>query len=399
MSLIRYKAIKPNGTIYKGITNLDSGSDIRSFVKNEGGQLISWKEERPKKFKYNLKIQDSINMFRHLATMAKLKIPLLDAIHMLNHTANSKALIEFSKVLSFCISRGSSISQTLINNFKNVDPLIVSTLSAAEKSGSFEKAFQTLAQYYTWKKAYKLKIQNAIRYPFLCFLVVLATLIFLLSFLVPKMKPLILQNPASNLNLSTKSLFFLHNFFSGGVSQTSFYFFLFTFFSAIFLLLYLKKILKFQYDIFYKIPIIRNIFILIYQENFFKILHLQLKSNKNLQDALRDAKETLPKGYPSNQVTKILNGLDKGYPLSHIVQRLNFDPVVSQLIYLGEAAGSYEKAFENAAAVLSEKTALFFEKITAYLQPLLILFISFILIWMVYALFYPLYENIINMNL
>ncbi len=399
MSLIRYKAIKSDGMVYRGLTNLKTSTEIRSYVKDEGGKLISWKEEKPKKFKYNLKLQDSINMFTHLATMAKLKIPLIESIHMLDHGANSKELIEFSKSLSFCINRGSSFSEALINNFKNVDPIIISTISAAEKSGSFEKAFRNLIDYYTWRKSYKIKIQNAIRYPFLCFLVVLSTLIFLMTFLVPKMKPLILENSEYNLNFSTKSIFYLHDIFSGGTTQTYFTFLAFTIFSFITLPYILKKILKLQYDIFYKIPFIKNIFILIFQENFLKILYLQLKANKNLQDALLDAKETLPKGYPKKQVIKILDGLDKGYPLSHIFQKIKFDPVVSQLIYLGEAAGSYEKAFEDASTVLAEKTSLFFERITTYLQPLLILFISFILIWMVYALFYPLYENIISMNI
>tara|TARA_R110002050_G_scaffold54754_2_gene123856 strand:- start:7954 stop:9153 length:1200 start_codon:yes stop_codon:yes gene_type:complete len=399
MPFIHYKAIKSDGKIYKGSLNCENVAELNSYVKENGWRLIYWKKSRFKKFDYDLSLQDSINLFMHLGTMCKLKIPLLQAIHMLDTPSSNKKMVVFSKYISFCIQRGYLLSDILSTNFKKVDPTVISLIKTGEQTGKFALAFESIKNYFIWKKAYKEKIINAVRYPLICLAVVLSTFLFLILFLVPKVKPMLLQNQDYSLSLSTKFVFRVHEVLTQENNILLIGFFCFTLFIVSFLFVKLIKILKFQYDIFYKIPFFGSIFWRFFQENFFKNLSLQIESNKNLQDALVDIKNIFPSKVITSKINTLLNSLDNGYSLSLALQKLKFDPAVVQMVYLGEAEGSFETAFKNISHYLSEKSERLFNKFMAYLQPVLILIVSFVLIWVIYALFYPLYENIINMNL
>lgn len=145
-------------------------------------------------------------------TLLSASVPMSRALDIIEKTEKNKTLKDIIQRLRRSVSEGKLLSQALAEQPHHFDSMLVSTVKAGEATGKLTDLLESMAGFYGRRHDQRQKIQGAMAYPALLFLVTILVITFVLGYVMPSFL-VFFEESGQILPLSTRMLIALTEFF------------------------------------------------------------------------------------------------------------------------------------------------------------------------------------------
>ena len=326
---------------------------------------------------------------RELATLLGAGIPLLDALHTLieQHGGAMKTALQR---LTDSVASGLSLAQAMEEQPQTFDPLSVSIVRVGQNSGNLEEALARLASFQSKSHRLVSRLTTALVYPAMVCGVGLAVTVFLMTYVVP--------NLLATLQQGGKPLPALTALVKAGSDLLVGYWWLLIG-AAIGLAAAVRLVLatrsgRWHFDrLVLRIPLVGQ---LVRKENTSRmavVMAALLRADVPFVEAVGITRQTLRnqlvRAALADYAEAVLAGKDVAAPLraSGI-----FPPMVVQMLCVGQQAGNLEEMLEQLAAGYEQEVDIATTRLTAVLEPLLIVILAVVVGSIALATLLPILE-------
>lgn len=363
--------------------------------------ILEIKEEKESfriDFKRKIKIDNKkINLlFYELNLMLQSNINFSDALDILIKNRKDKDIVKLLQIIKESFSSGKSIDENL-KEF-NINHLVISFLRNCQNSGNITLNINALSKLLIENSELKKSFYKAISYPIFLFITFFLSIVTIFTFVIPKFKTIFLQ-VKDELPLATKILLVFENFFV----NYSFYFFCFFSFIIIFIIYFYKQNTKFEYFIdkfmIRKIVLFKDIYLNMQLYKFFLLIDIMLKSNYEFHKAFISSKLLLKNKYLLDKIYIIDNLLQNGKSINNSFSKTKlFDDIVLNLINTGEISNSLVITIDEIKKIYKNRFDDKMSFLISLIQPIFLVTIMGLILWIVLAIFMPIWNmgNMIN---
>ena len=353
-------------------------------------------EEDKKTFDFNYFNKKSISdkklnlLFYELNLMLQANININDALDILIKNKKDKNILEFLKAIKYSLSNGKSISENL-DNFK-LNHIVLSFLEISQTYGNLASNIKALSQLLIEDSQIKKSFIKAISYPIILIISFFISLISIFTFVIPKFK-MIFEQSENQLPLATeillKTQYILENY--------SYFIFLFLLMFISGIIFFYKYNKKFEYLIHKliveKIILIKDVYLNMQLYKLFLVIDIMLKSNYEFHKAFISSKILLKNKYLLDKITLIDNLLQNGKSINDSFLKTNiFDDIVLNLINTGEISNSLSITIDEIRKIYKNR---FYDKmnlLTSLIQPIFLIVMMGLILWIVLAIFMPIWN-------
>ncbi|MFX4218158.1 type II secretion system F family protein [Aliarcobacter butzleri] len=363
--------------------------------------ILEIKEEKESfkiDFKRKIKIDNKkINLlFYELNLMLQSNINFSDALDILIKNRKDKDIVKLLQIIKESFSSGKSIDENL-KEF-NINHLVISFLRNCQNSGNITLNINALSKLLIENSELKKSFYKAISYPIFLFITFFLSIVTIFTFVIPKFKTIFFQ-VKDELPLATKILLVFENFFV----NYFFYFFCFFSFIIIFIIYFYKQNAKFEYFIdkfmIRKIVLFKDIYLNMQLYKFFLLIDIMLKSNYEFHKAFISSKLLLKNKYLLDKIYIIDNLLQNGKSINNSFSKTKlFDDIVLNLINTGEISNSLVITIDEIKKIYKNRFDDKMSFLISLIQPIFLVTIMGLILWIVLAIFMPIWNmgNMIN---
>lgn len=363
--------------------------------------ILEIKEEKESfkiDFKRKIKIDNKkINLlFYELNLMLQSNINFSDALDILIKNRKDKDIVKLLQIIKESFSNGKAIDENL-KEF-NINHLVISFLKNCQNSGNITLNINALSKLLIENSELKKSFYKAISYPIFLFITFFLSIVTIFTFVIPKFKTIFFQ-VKDELPLATKILLVFENFF---VNYSFYLFSLFGFF-IIFIIYFYKQNPKFEYFIdkfmIRKIVLFKDIYLNMQFYKFFLLIDIMLKSNYEFHKAFISSKLLLKNKYLLDKIYIIDNLLQNGKSINNSFSKTKlFDDIVLNLINTGEISNSLVITIDEIKKIYKNRFDDKMSFLISLIQPIFLVTIMGLILWIVLAIFMPIWNmgNMIN---
>lgn len=325
-----------------------------------------------------------------LATLIKAGIPLLRSLEIIEKGVSNPFFGEVLGEIRKKIAEGGTFSKAL-RDYANVFPWIwVNLVEVGEATGKLPECLEEIAHYQESAARIQSKVVTAFFYPGILTVAVLGAVTFLLIFIVPKFSAIFeaqgLPLPVITQIVVGISNVVRHQALLLGIIVAI----------LIGLLIFVQKSPKLRknYDLFMlSFPIFGGLLLHVAVVRFSKALSTLLRSGVQILKALEISGKLLENKFLEEKVLEVSQAVKAGQGLGAQMESKKVFPVfMTQLVTIGEESGQIEKFLNLIATFYEEGIDDFLARLSAMLEPVLLLFMGGIIGVVVIAMFLPIIE-------
>ena len=332
-----------------------------------------------------------IDFTRQMATLLNSGIKLTEALSVLILQSSD---VRFKNALTDIRDRvvtGESFTDALKDYSDYFDVVYISMVRVGEVTGTLGENFSTIATFMEKRQRVESKVLTAMIYPMVLILFCIMAIIVLTTFVIPKIAEQIART-GQELPWITKGLM--------NVSYILRSWWLLPFLLAVFGIVFvLKKFLKTRRGAYMRDKLILSLPLfgpLLKQRvvaRFASTLSTLLGSGLAMAESLRVVAEVTGNSLMRQAIQqareRILAGADIATPLrdSGVI-----DPAIAHMVAVGEKSGELEKMLKSISQNLEASTDVVIERISAVVEPLIIIFMAAIIGVIAYATILPILE-------
>lgn len=403
MPVYEYTAINAGGKTVTGIIDADNESDAREKLRSSNVFPATITEAydtghspgKRKRFQNfslfsGIKARELSTTTRQLATLVGAGFPLVSAIYSLIPQTDSLALKKVLSRLKDSIEEGNSFAEALADFPDVFSPLFVNMIRAGEASGTLEIVLERLAEINENRQVQKNRIIAILAYPVVMTILGFSILIFLLISIVPEFTS-IFSDMNQALPLPTQIIKFISDRLS-----SYWWVLLILIITGYTALNRLKKTAKGNYLIdktILRLPGIKTLAIKIVVARFSRTLGSLLENGIPMLTALDIVKNIAGNVLIAEAVQSASQKVEKGMGLGISLEEAGiFPPLSVQMIKVGEQSGDLEKMLLKTADVFENEVESTLISLTSILQPLLVVFMGIVILFIVLAIVLPIFE-------
>lgn len=401
MVVFRYNGRSIEGAIKKG--TIDAASKTQAVQKLREMKINPREVEESKSilhkelsFGAKVKNQDFVIYVRQFATLIRAGVSIVESTRILADQTKSKPLKKALNNVEEDVRTGLTFSDAAAK-YPNVFPgVFVNMIRAGEATGNLDTSLDRLAMSLEKQFAIKKKVQSTMTYPVILLILTFGVAGFLMLTVVPQFVDMF-DDMGAELPTITKIVMAMSEFL-----QSSWYVIIIAFvlFVSIFMYLF-KNNKKFNFGVYYAIMRM-PVFGQLVQKSSIARVTRTLSSLFSSSVPILQALTIVEKVSGNPVIGKVLNeakrSLEKGSTLSAPLQESwIFPPLVTQMTLIGEQTGSLDYMLEKVATFYEEEVDRTVDTLKSLIEPLMILFLAFIVGGIVMAIMIPmfsLYEQI-----
>jgi len=401
MSTFAYKVRDRTGKIFTGNMEGENRNSVVSRLREMDYFITSVSEKRGNilfskqiNLFQSIKFRDLTIFYRQFSTMVNAGLTLVNSLDILIEQVENKALSNVITLIKSDVEAGSTLADAMAKHPQAFSELYLSMVRAGEIGGVLDEILNKIADLMEKEYALRQKVKSAMAYP--VFITGAATLmgIFMLTFILPQFVGVFAQF-GGELPFLTQILVTATNLFNR-------YWYIFFVVIAALVAAFLAYIKtpngKLNFDKFkLSAPIFGEINRKSAVARFTRILGTLIKSGVPILEALQVSSNAIGNLVVSSAVlgakTKIKEGQSISGPLAASGV---FPPMVTQMIMVGEESGELEEMLINVAKFYDEEVDRTVEKLTAIIEPVMMLGIALVIGVMVIAMYLPIF-NMVNL--
>ena len=345
--------------------------------------------------KYKIPALQLASVSKDLSIYLNAGISLPNAIKLINERYRTdKKLNPFFESIGNLLSEGKNFYTALESqNIVQIPEFFLQSIKVSEDGGILKNVLLELSNYLI--KEYKLKkqISQSMTYPIFIIVVSVFMVTFMLSFIVPKITDIFVQNgqelPAITTFVVNSGNFMGNHFISLLV-------FIVVFISFFGIALRKSSEFKYKFDTFLlSVPFIGNIIELNELSRFAYMNAILLKSGVPVVKAFKMSSNTLSNEVIKKLFTEASLKVVEGERLSKILELskiYKIDIAFIQAIAIGEETSQLESILENLAELYSSKNSDKLGSFLTLLEPMLMLVVGGIIGFIVIAMLLPIFS-------
>lgn len=333
----------------------------------------------------------SITIFsRELASLLRAGVPILTAIDIISQQSEDLKLRELLHIVSSAIRDGEAFSSVLSRYPAIFPALYVAMIRAGENSGALPEALVRIADYRVKQEEIISKFKMASIYPILMAIIGLATVIFMLTFVMPRLMQIFLRI-GQELPLPTQILISVSTILRERWQV------------VLLLLLALLLILRGQAKtktgklsmslLKLRLPVFGKFIVKGELARFCRTLELLIQNGVPILKALKITIPVLDNEVIKNKFLQSYSELEQGGSFGKSLKNSPlFPPFMCNLIVVGEESGKLDEALAEIAASYEKDVDEGVKIMSSLLEPIMILAMGLIVGFIVIAMLLPIFE-------
>tara|TARA_R110001592_G_scaffold198448_1_gene446664 strand:+ start:21861 stop:23072 length:1212 start_codon:yes stop_codon:yes gene_type:complete len=399
MAAFEYKALDPKGKQKKGVMEADSARQVRQQLREKGFAPLSVDQTTEKQSATNLfsskrrlSVKELALLTRQIATLIQSGIPIEETLSAVASQSEKTNVRSMLLAVRAKVLEGYTLADSF-GEFPVAFPnLYRSTVAAGEHAGHLDLVLNRLADYTEARQQARQKIQLAAIYPVILAFVAITIVVFLLTYVVPDIIEVFVNN-GQELPPLTQGLLAVSDF----LAKWGLAIFVLMVIASIAFKAGLKKD-KFRFA-FHKrllyMPFIKKISRGSNTSQFASTLSILNSSGVPLVDAMRIAAEVLSNDCLKASLIEAAVKVSEGGNLHHSLEQTGyFPPMMIHMIASGESSGELDQMLERTARHQESDLQGLIETIVGLFEPLMLLFMGGVVMIIVLAIMLP----ILNMS-
>jgi len=390
MQYFMYKVKDDAGRTLYGLIEGQTKDDIKKRLRRPNLFFISARPYHLQKlFKSRVKFQTLIMFTNRLSSLIEAGIPILSAMDILWRQSEDQTIQLVVSYMKRQLEEGNKISTTM-EYFPRIFPVVYRALiRVGETSGAMTPILRKLTEFLEYKAKIILRTKKATFYPSIVVVFSVLVILGMFMFVVPTFQKLLLKLDVDLpvltkviLEISTKMRtwgFFITVVFGGmGLYMT---------------LNYLRRNPRVAAKIdgmVLKIPYFGHIFLTISLSQYIRSLSILLEAGVPLIESLTVANSTTGNQKIAQELDGIKNDAEQGVSLYEGFKKIKDIPVMLiEMIGIGESTGMMSQILEKVNRHFDEEIEYNIDRFLTMLEPLLIIFVGFIVIITLLSIYLP----------
>ena len=401
MPTFLYKARDRNGNAVQGQLLSSDLDTVRQVLRERNLFLTSATPQREETLENaakaknqgkRVKINDMVVMSRQLASLVRAGIPINDALYTVALQSESLYLREIIQQVRRDILSGNSLTEAVAKHPKVFPELYVALIRAGEAGGVLDETLETAAQQFDNEAELREKVRTAFTYPIIVVITAIGVVAFLIAFVIPKFK-LFYDGFNAQLPAVTLLLLSISDLVRNGWAD------LFLLVALIVTILGLRRYIKTpkgrrHYDLLkLKMPLFgklnRKIAIARLTRTLSAMVRAGVPSLQSLMIAARVSNNVII----SDAMTRVAEFVQQGSRLwMPMEQTGQFPPLVTRMIAAGEESGNLDEMLLELTRFYDRDIEYTVQKLTRMLEPILTVVIGSIVLFVLLALYMPIFN-------
>ncbi len=335
---------------------------------------------------------------RQFATMINAGLAMVRCLDVLSVQTEDAILKTVITAVRREVEGGSTLAAALGKFPKVFSPLFVNMVRAGELGGILDDVLNRLATFLEKDFNLKKKVKSAMTYPAVILVMAVLIVLFLVVFIMPTFVELF-NGMHMTLPVPTKILIA----FTNGARNP--YVVIPTIVIAIVAFILFNRytstqVGRRQYDAFkLKLPVFGMLIRKVAISRFCRTLGTLLQSGVPIMQALEIVGKASGNEVVAETVNKVRESVREGESIAVPLQLSGlFPPLVTQMVAVGEETGNLDGMLSKISDFYDTEVEYMLASLTSLLEPLLILFMGFIVGFIVISVFLPLYQIIGNIK-
>ena len=421
MPIFEYKALTSSGKTKKGIVDADTARDARSKLRSDHMHVTEMWEVAGKKskkdksvakktrglpvkkgkpggllskeielFQPKISTRDLATFTRQFSTLLRSGIQLADALNALVEQCADPHLERVLRNVKEEITSGNNLAEAMAKHPRFFSDLYVNMVRAGEASGHLDVVLTRIADYLQKQASLKGKVLAAITYPAIMVVVGMAVVIFLMSYVVPRITQ-ILKDRGQPLPFITEILMTASDFTKA--------YWIYVLLAMVIGGFFLKSLIgtdagRLKFDsLLLRLPIFGTLFSKQAISRFALTFSTLLKSGLPALDSLKIVALVVNNAKLTQVINNIHARIIEGADIATPIRKSKvFPPMVGYMVSVGEQSGQLEEILDRIAESYEEELDLTIQRLTSMIEPIIIILLAVVVGFIIAAVLLPLLD-------
>ncbi len=374
----RYEGETLDGQHVKGVIEAPSANHARNELAVQGLRVTKIAERKGMQLeitKEKVPLVEIMHFSRQMSTFLRAGVPMTEALDNLRQDAKNK---RFREVLGDVLDRvtaGRSVTEALSMHSDIFPSYFMALLGSAELTGRMDEAFDQLHAYIRRDIELTRAVRKALIYPMILMVVAFIVVAIIIIFAIPRFADFF-ESFNAELPLPTRMLMAIADFVGSPAGLVTGILIVVGIFG---LVLYVRtpKGRRNLHALQLKTPLINTIVTYSSTERFTRVLAALLDAGVPLTEALPTSIDCANNLVYKERLTEAMDGVLEGRGFADPLASTELFPsTVIQMVRVGERAGELSGQLNNAAGFYEEELTYAVDKLTAWFEPLMMLFIG-----------------------
>lgn len=391
LALYKYTAKAENGKSVRGMAEAADENELYEKLRAGGQFLITSSLKQDARSVRKMKPAQLSDFCRQLGTLLGAGVSLVRALNIIAQDQNLKPGPKkvYEDVLRL-IRQGIPLSDAMEQQQGAFPELLINMIRSAEASGSLDQTSKRMAEHFDKDHRLNSKVKNAMVYPAILICMIIVVLIFVVVYIIPQFADIFAS--LEELPLPTVVVLGISDALTNhwpvilaAVAAAA------VFFSVVFRI----PDVALQKDrMKLKIPVIGKLLKVVYTARFARTLSSLYSSGIPIVTALQIGKHTVGNKYIESQFDEVIYSVRTGESLSKSLAAVDgFVNKLASSIMVGEETGSLDEMLNVIADALEYDSEMAIARMTAMLEPVLIIVMGVIIGFVIIAVMMPVFNG------
>ena len=391
MAVFNYKVVDKNGKNKKGTIEAPNRDGAEKKLKADGYAIMSLTEQNSPfsggLIKKKVKSKDLAVFCKQFSAVIRAGVTIISALELMGDQIENKTLQRAVMDAKTYVEKGGTLADALRVNTDVFPPIMINMVAAGELSGNLEICLDRLTEHFEKDNALSAKIKGAMTYPIVVFIVMIIVVIVVMVMVIPNFSSMFAEM-GTQLPLATRIMVAASNFIIHK------WWLLIIIVAAIVVGCKAFKRSSVGEQLFanmaIKMPIFGNLTIKSACSRFARTMSTLMASGISMIDAVEQVAKMMDNKIIRDGLLDAKTQVAKGIPLSKPLKDMEMlPPMLSAMTKIGEETGDIEEMLSKVADYYDEEVEEATNKLTAAMEPLIMVVLACIVGMIVAAVYGP----------
>ena len=333
---------------------------------------------------------DLLLFSRQMYTLLKAGVPIMRALAGLQESTQNPVFAAMIQDLRESLDSGRELSAAMRRHPKVFAPFYVSMVQVGEMTGMLDETFIRLYDHLEFERDMRERIKTAMRYPGFVMLAMAIAIVIVNLFVIPAFAK-VFAGFHAELPFMTKLLFGFSNF------MLSYWMLMLA--VAIAAVLGFRSYIntpvgRYEWDRYkFKLPIAGKIILKSTLARFARSLALSFKSGMPILQGLSVVSMVVDNEFMRGRIEQMREGVERGESILRTAVAAGvFNPVVLQMIAVGEETGDMDGLMFEVADMYQREVEYEVKTLSSQIEPILIVFLGILVLILALGIFLPMWD-------
>lgn len=391
MAVFNDKVVDKNGKNKKGTIEAPNRDGAEKKLKADGYAIMSLTEQNSPfsggLIKKKVKSKDLAVFCKQFSAVIRAGVTIISALELMGDQIENKTLQRAVMDAKTYVEKGGTLADALRVNSEVFPPIMINMVAAGELSGNLEICLDRLTEHFEKDNALSAKIKGAMTYPIVVFIVMIIVVIVVMVMVIPNFSSMFAEM-GTQLPLATRIMVAASNFIIHK------WWLLIIIVAAIVVGCKAFKRSSVGEQLFanmaIKMPIFGNLTIKSACSRFARTMSTLMASGISMIDAVEQVAKMMDNKIIRDGLLDAKTQVAKGIPLSKPLKDMEMlPPMLSAMTKIGEETGDIEEMLSKVADYYDEEVEEATNKLTAAMEPLIMVVLACIVGMIVAAVYGP----------